>query len=108
MGYGKSEDLDVSGHSDQESTRVFGGNLTTISRDNISTSLVRGARQAAARSACDYIDARASQLYHLLFCPVGLRRAVSSLDASTRNTSMKLFEPGWTLCMPDRRSVPMH
>jgi tight adherence protein B len=89
----ESEDLDLVVTSIKIHSRV-GGNLTTI-LDNISTTVRERAK--LRREVRVITSMQRISSYIIGFLPVGLALIIFTINPSY---IMKLFQPGWTLCIP--------
>lgn len=89
----ESEDLDLVVTAIKIHARV-GGNLTTI-LDNISTTVRERAK--LRREVRVITSMQRISSYIIGFLPVGLALIIFTINP---NYIMKLFEPGWTLCIP--------
>jgi tight adherence protein B len=89
----ESEDLDLVATAIKIHSRV-GGNLTTI-LDNISTTVRERAK--LRREVRVITSMQRVSSYIIGFLPVGLALIIFTINPKY---IMKLFEPGWTLCIP--------
>ncbi len=89
----ESEDLDLVATAIKIHARV-GGNLTTI-LDNISTTVRERAK--LRREVRVITSMQRVSSYIIGFLPVGLALIIFTINPKY---IMKLFEPGWTLCIP--------
>ena len=89
----ESEDLDLVATAIKIHSRV-GGNLTTI-LDNISTTVRERAK--LRREVRVITSMQRISSYIIGFLPVGLALIIFTINPKY---IMKLFEPGWTLCIP--------
>src|SRR3954471_4761701 len=89
----ESEDLDLVATAIKIHARV-GGNLTTI-LDNISTTVRERAK--LRREVRVITSMQRVSSYIIGFLPVGLALVIFTINPKY---IMKLFEPGWTLCIP--------
>jgi len=89
----ESEDLDLVVTAIKIHSRV-GGNLTTI-LDNISTTVRERAK--LRREVRVITSMQRISSYIIGFLPVGLALIIFAINPKYM---MKLFEPGWTLCIP--------
>jgi tight adherence protein B len=89
----ESEDLDLVVTAIKIHSRV-GGNLTTI-LDNISTTIRERAK--LRREVRVITSMQRISSYIIGFLPVGLALVIFTINPKY---IMKLFEPGWTLCIP--------
>jgi tight adherence protein B len=89
----ESEDLDLVATAIKIHARV-GGNLTTI-LDNISTTVRERAK--LRREVRVITSMQRISSYIIGFLPVGLALVIFTINPKY---IMKLFEPGWTLCIP--------
>ena len=89
----ESEDLDLVATAIKIHARV-GGNLTTI-LDNISTTVRERAK--LRREVRVITSMQRISSYIIGFLPVGLALIIFVINPTYM---MKLFEPGWTLCIP--------
>ena len=89
----ESEDLDLVATAIKIHSRV-GGNLTTI-LDNISTTVRERAK--LRREVRVITSMQRISSYVIGFLPVGLALVIFTINPTY---IMKLFEPGWTLCIP--------
>jgi tight adherence protein B len=89
----ESEDLDLVATAIKIHSRV-GGNLTTI-LDNISTTVRERAK--LRREVRVITSMQRISSYIIGFLPVGLALIIFMINPTY---IMKLFEPGWTLCIP--------
>ena len=89
----ESEDLDLVATAIKIHSRV-GGNLTTI-LDNISTTVRERAK--LRREVRVITSMQRISSYVIGFLPVGLALIIFTINPTY---IMKLFEPGWTLCIP--------
>jgi tight adherence protein B len=89
----ESEDLDLVATAIKIHSRV-GGNLTTI-LDNISTTVRERAK--LRREVRVITSMQRISSYIIGFLPVGLALIIFTINPTY---IMKLFEPGWTLCIP--------
>src|SRR5262249_21447440 len=89
----ESEDLDLVVTAIKIHSRV-GGNLTTI-LDNISTTVRERAK--LRREVRVITSMQRISSYIIGFLPVGLALVIFTINPKY---IMKLFEPGWTLCIP--------
>jgi tight adherence protein B len=89
----ESEDLDLVATAIKIHARV-GGNLTTI-LDNISTTVRERAK--LRREVRVITSMQRISSYIIGFLPVGLALIIFTINPKY---IMKLFEPGWTLCIP--------